>query len=35
MSLLSVRNLNVAIHGTPILREVSLEIEPGEIVALR
>ena len=34
MSLLSVRNLNVAIHGTPILREVSLEIEPGKIVAL-
>ena len=31
MSLLSIENLSLSIHGTPILREVSLDIEPGEV----
>ncbi len=31
MSLLSVRNLSLSIHGTPILRDVSLDIAPGEV----
>ncbi|QHQ36376.1 ABC transporter ATP-binding protein [Algicella marina] len=34
MSLLSVRDLNLAIHGTPILRGVSLELEEGQILGL-
>ena len=34
MSLLSIQNLNVSIHGKPILRDVSIEIAAGEIVAL-
>lgn len=31
MSLLRVENLNLSIHGTPILSDVSLTIQPGEI----
>ncbi len=34
MTLLSVQGLNVAIHGTPILRGVTMDIAPGQIVAL-
>ena len=34
MSLLSIRNLNLAIHGTPILKDVSLDIAPGEILGV-
>ena len=34
MSLLSIRNLSLAIHGAPILRDVSLDIAEGEIVAI-
>lgn len=33
MSLLSIRDLNVSIHGTAILRDVSVDIAAGEIVA--
>ena len=29
MSLLSVENLNVSIHGTQILRDVTLSVEAG------
>ncbi len=31
MSLLSVQNLSVGIHGTPILRDVSFEVRPGMV----
>jgi len=34
MTLLSVRGLDVAINGAPILRGVSFDIAPGQIVAL-
>ena len=34
MSLLDIRNLSLSIHGTPILRDVSLSVAPGEIVAV-
>lgn len=34
MSLLSIRNLDVAIHGTPILERVSLDIDAGEILGI-
>ena len=34
MSLLSVRDLSLAIHGAPILSEVSFDIAPGEIFGL-
>ena len=34
MGLLAIENLSVAIHGTPVLRDVSLQVEAGEIVAL-
>jgi len=34
MSLLSIKNLTLSIHGTPILRDVELAIAPGEIVAV-
>ncbi|MGD1881077.1 MAG: ABC transporter ATP-binding protein [Paracoccaceae bacterium] len=34
MSLLSIRNLNLSIHGTPILAGVSLEIARGQIIAV-
>ena len=34
MSLLSVENLNVSIHGTQILRDVSLSVEAGQIVGV-
>ncbi|MDW4499259.1 dipeptide ABC transporter ATP-binding protein [Sulfitobacter sp. D35] len=34
MSLLSVRDLGVSIHKLPILRDVSLDVGPGEIVAI-
>ncbi len=34
MSLLQIDGLQLAIHGTPILKGVSLDIAPGEIVAL-
>lgn len=34
MKLLSIRNLHLAIHGTPILRNVSLDIPAGEITAI-
>ncbi len=34
MSLLSIENLSLSIHGTNILRDVSLRIEPGEIHAV-
>ena len=34
MTLLSIENLTLSIHGTPILRDVSLSIAPGEIHAV-
>ncbi len=34
MSLLSIRNLNLSIHGAPILKDVSLDIAPGEILGV-
>ncbi|MGJ8603248.1 MAG: ABC transporter ATP-binding protein [Marivita sp.] len=34
MSLLSIENLSLAIHGTPILHDISLNIREGEITAL-
>ena len=34
MSLLEIENLNLTIHQTPILKGVSLTVEPGEIVAV-
>ncbi|MFC7703068.1 ABC transporter ATP-binding protein [Plastorhodobacter daqingensis] len=34
MSLLSVENLSVTIHDTPILRDVSFAVEPGQVVGL-
>ena len=34
MSLLHIRALQLAIHGTPILKGISLDIAPGEILAL-
>ena len=34
MTLLSVRNLSLAIHGNPILHDVSLDVAPGQIVAI-
>ena len=34
MSLLSIRDLSLTIHGTPILDRVSLDVAPGEIVAI-
>ncbi len=34
MSLLEIRNLDLSIHGVEILRDVSLSIAPGEILAV-
>ncbi|MBO9412022.1 MULTISPECIES: dipeptide ABC transporter ATP-binding protein [unclassified Ruegeria] len=34
MSLLEVENLSLSIHGTPILKQVNLSIDPGQIVAV-
>ncbi|MGY9046889.1 hypothetical protein P775_25955 [Puniceibacterium antarcticum] len=34
MTLLDIRNLTLSISGTPILRDLSLTIAPGEILAL-
>ncbi|KIC47874.1 dipeptide ABC transporter ATP-binding protein [Tateyamaria sp. ANG-S1] len=34
MSLLDVQNLSLSIAGTPILRDVSLTLAPGEVVAV-
>ena len=34
MSLLSVRDLSVSIHGMPILRDVSFDVAPGEVFGL-
>ena len=34
MSLLQIENLSLAIHGTPILRDVSFDIAPGRIVGV-
>jgi len=34
MSLLSITNLSLSINGTPILRDVSLSVNTGEIVAV-
>ena len=34
MTLLSIQNLSVVIHGTPILHDVSFDIAAGEIVAV-
>ncbi|WP_171240314.1 ABC transporter ATP-binding protein [Ruegeria sp. HKCCA5491] len=34
MSLLDIENLYLTIHGVPILKQVSLSIAPGEIVAV-
>ncbi|MFD2741509.1 ABC transporter ATP-binding protein [Sulfitobacter aestuarii] len=34
MSLLDITNLSLSIHGLPILRDVTLSITPGEIVAV-
>lgn len=34
MTLLSIEHLSLSIHGTPILRDVSLSIAPGEIHAV-
>ena len=34
MSLLRIESLSLTIHKTQILRDVSLSVEPGEIVAV-
>ncbi|MFL4472236.1 ABC transporter ATP-binding protein [Tateyamaria armeniaca] len=34
MSLLEINKLSLSIHGTPILQDVSLRVEPGEVVAV-
>ena len=34
MSLLDIKNINLSIYGTPILRDVSLTVAPGQIVAI-
>ncbi|MDG1102144.1 MAG: ATP-binding cassette domain-containing protein, partial [Ascidiaceihabitans sp.] len=34
MSLLDITNLSLSINGTPILRDVSLSVNTGEIVAV-
>ncbi|WP_171233412.1 ABC transporter ATP-binding protein [Ruegeria sp. HKCCA4812] len=34
MSLLQIENLSLTIHGIPILKQVSLSIDPGQIVAV-
>jgi peptide/nickel transport system ATP-binding protein len=34
MSLLSIENLSVSIHGAPILREVSMKVAPGQVVGV-
>ena len=34
MSLLNIQDLSLAIHGTPILNDISLTIAEGEIAAL-
>ena len=34
MSLLSIKGLDLSIHGTEILKGVSLDVSPGEIVAI-
>ena len=34
MSLLQIDNLSLDIHGTPVLKDISLGIEPGEILAI-
>ena len=34
MTLLSVENLSLDIHGTPILRDVGLQIREGEVFGL-
>jgi len=34
MSLLAIKNLSVSIHGHPILQDVTLDVAPGEIVAV-
>ncbi len=34
MSLLSIQNLCLSIHGDPILKDVSIEIAPGEILGV-
>ena len=34
MSLLQIENLSLTIHRTPILKQVSLSIAPGQIVAV-
>lgn len=34
MSLLNISNLSLSINGTPILRDVSLRVDPGQIVAV-
>ena len=31
MSLLSVKNLSLGIHGTPILKDLNFQIQPGEV----
>lgn len=34
MSLLDIQNLSLSIHDTPILKDVSLQVAPGEVVAI-
>ena len=34
MSLLSIKNLHVEAAGKPILRGLSLDVEPGEVCAI-
>ncbi|MBT9384087.1 ABC transporter ATP-binding protein [Pseudooceanicola sp. CBS1P-1] len=34
MSLLDIRNLSLSIHGTPILHDVSLRLDPGRILGV-
>jgi peptide/nickel transport system ATP-binding protein len=34
MTLLSIRDLSVSIHGAPVLRKISFDIAPGEVVGV-
>jgi peptide/nickel transport system ATP-binding protein len=34
MSLLTIRNLSLAIHGKAVLKDISLHVDPGEVLAI-